>query len=455
LVSVTGISHIEYVLPIARYARDKAQISRREILEVVRREAAERERIEAIFAGKGIDYNRKMKSKPLFLEGITNSLILAMKKWDLLGKATTMDLFPVPQSLRKLCVIDATEDGGLLQAKTSIYDCIMRSGKETIFEPSNLLLSIRDNSVSTIKAVMKDTTATTIEEFAISGCEGRAYNDYYFVHDKLKTNFRSFDIIRDWGYFFGLLNEYKNVPVSADIAKRIKYPQYEIYLTKTICSMYEILETIQHLRKAGRTLTGEDLGRLLGINKYSVVCIVYNLKSLGLVSYREAEIIPEEDLFKTGMSDQEILCQTIYRKVRQIGSVLVSDDPSSRGVLASIDETRKTDPKHLYLITTTLWKIEDFQRVLRQAYLRVTDGKPYRYAYIQSVRKEACRALRIHDDAFDEYLRELIRLKPELIELTKASGEITRNLLPRRSFVKVGKPFKLKGQFFRMMMIGG
>jgi hypothetical protein len=451
---VTGISHIEYILPVSSYAKDKTLISRREILEVVRKEAAERERVEAIFAGKGTDYQKKIKSEPHFLEGITNSLILAMKKWELLGKVTVDGALPVLQSLKNLGAIDKTDTCGLLQAKTSMYDSIIRSGREKIFEPSNLLLSVRDNSTSSVGAVMKENIGEKIEEISIPKCDGRAYNDYYFVHMKLNTNFRSFDIMRDWGYYFGLLNEYDRVPISVDNGRRILYPQYEVYLTRTICNIYEIAQTIQQLMNGGGVLPTKDLAELLGKNTYSVVSIVFNLKSIGLASYRGGEIILEEQSLKINMYDEETLYQSICSRIKQTGSMLVSDDPSSRGMLNPNVEIRNLDTKHLYLMTDTSWKIEDFEKALREAYLKVTNGKPYRYAYIQSVRKETCRALRIHDDAFDKYLTELITLKPELIELTKASGEITRRLLPRRSFVKIGKPFKFKGKFYRMIMVG-
>ena len=85
--SVTGISHIEYIFPIAlrSYASGKENITKEEILRIVREEAIKREKEKALYVGRfWQNYEKKLVQKRKFLEGITNSLILAMRKWRLI-----------------------------------------------------------------------------------------------------------------------------------------------------------------------------------------------------------------------------------------------------------------------------------------------------------------------------------------------------------------------------------
>ena len=448
--SVTGISHIDYILPIAAYARGRNQISESEILQIVRKEAVKREKQKALFAGKfWIDYEKKLRSEKRFLKGITNSLILAMRKWQLIKDTDMKGLFRIGEPLVDLSKLDTTTNNGSRHAKLLLYNSVLQSGKESLFNPSSFLISIRDNAVSKIHALCSTNGGRITKELEIPYVEGRAYNDHYFVYTKLGTNFRSFDIMRDWGYLFGFLNDYDTISTAVEKGEKILYPKYEVYLTKVVSSLHEKIQVLKHLHSLNTPLAVDDFQNILGMNKYAVVCVIHNLKFLDLVSYEKERAFLDERARNTisGMQRNTELLSFLCKEIIRKGALLVSDDPRRRGVLANFNDL---DPEHAFMFADPSWEMSDFEKALKEAYVSLTGGKTYRYTWIPILRQKVCRKLRIHNDTFDSLLSLLFEQKPEMIEFSKAAGDVTRRMLRRFK-----KPFKLRGRTYRMIIVGG
>lgn len=447
--SVTGISHIDYIFPIAAYAYllKKDSITRREILHIVREEAVKREREKALYLGKfWQDYEKKLARKKSFLEGITGSLILAMRKWGLIEKIDRNESFKVLPILYKIGELYTAKRTKL--AKIRLLDSILNSKKENPFEPFNFLMKIRNNVVDRIEVVVKrGKNDRLIETFTVSELEGRAYNDHLFVYKKLGTNFRSFDIMVDWGIFFELLYTYNKTPLSKiDIEGTILYPKYEVFLTKVLCTLNEMVMFFDFIKNKGQGLEIEDFRDRFPYNKYVIVSILHNLKALDIIHYHKGKIEIPDSL--RSIANSEKLGKIILRKIASKEGLLLIDSPNEKGVyLQAITDFA---PEYTIVAMDPQWKLSDFEKALRASYSRLTGGLSYRYMWIAKIKEEVCRELRIHGSTFDSYLCKLAEERPGLIEFSKAAGDVTR-----RTLTKFDKPFKFKGNIYRMMRIEG
>ncbi len=447
--AVTGISHIEYILPIASYAftEKKNVLKIDDIFNIVRSEAIKREKEKALAIGKfWQDYDKKIAKKKNFLQGITTSLILAMKKWGLMKETEPKGNFQVLQPL--LIIGNLNSVGDLEKAKLYLYELILKSKKEKPFEPLNFLMKIRDNVVEKIEALFMKNAEEKVESFHVPRLEGRAYNDNLFVRKILGTNFRSFDIMKDWGRFFELLETYEEVPISVDREyEKIKYPKYEVFLTKILCTVDEMYKFLEFTKESS-SVSITDLMDNFKKSKYAVISILHNLKVLNMIEYREGKIIASN----IGLSIQNVeqLLKVIYEGIRLKKGFLVVDSPEDKAVLLEFSHDINVDPSYLLVIFNSSWSLADFEKTVRDVYDNLTGGMHYRYVWIPLLRKEVCRELRIHGSMFDHLLSRLKEEKPENIEFAKAAGNITRKML-----TKFDKPFKFKGEIFRMLRIGG
>jgi hypothetical protein len=447
--AVTGISHIDYIFPIATYVnmQSKDSVTKEEILYIVREEAKRREKEKALATGKfWQDYEKKLLKKKRFLEGITNSLILAMRKWGLIRESATNGVFRVLPALHDIGMLNVTHK--VEMAKIRLYDLILKSKKESPFEPSNLLLQIRNNLLDKIEAIIeKEKNKQIIESFSIPYLEGRAYNDNIFVRKKLGTNFRSFDIMKDWGSFFELLDVYEEIPISnINVKGRILYPKYEVFLTKVISTVKEMIQFLEFVREKSKPLTINDFQNQFRYSKYVTVSILHNLKALDLIEYEEENIRISSMVQST--RDAKDLTKTIFNEITPRGGLIVLDSPKEKAVLSEF--CREIDPTYMFVMMNPSWKLDDFEKVLRASYNRFTGGLGYRYTWIAKLRKEVCRELRIHSSMFDSFLCRLAEEKPDIIEFSKAAGDVTRRML-----TKFDKPFKFKESVYRMVRIGG
>jgi hypothetical protein len=447
--AVTGISHIEYILPIASYAftEKKDTISIEEILSIVRNEAIKREKEKALAIGKfWQDYEKKMAKKRSFLQGITTSLILAMKKWGLIKEIEPRRTFQVLSALFDIGNFNLI--GDLERAKLYLYELILKSKKEKPFEPLNFLMKIRDNKLEEIEAVIKRGDEEIVEIFKVPYLEGRVYNDNRFVCKVLETNFRSFDIMKDWGRFFELIDTYEEVPISIDAKNgKIEYPKYEVFLTKVVCTIDEAHKFLEFAKEKNVASITDFIDNFKK-SKYATISILHNLKALNLIEYKEGRIIASN----SGLSIQKIeeLVKAVFEGIMLRKGFLVVDSPEDKAVLLEPSSRINVDPRYSLIMFNPSWSLTDFERTIKEFYDRLTGGMHYRYVWIPLLRKEVCRELRIHSSMFDSLLSKLKDEKPESIEFAKAAGNITRIMLK-----KFDKPFKYKGEIFRMMRIGG
>jgi hypothetical protein len=446
--AVTGISHIEYIFPIATYVhmQNKDSITKEEILSIVREEAIRREKEKALALGKfWQDYEKKLAKKKSFLKGITDSLILAMRKWGLIEDARTKEIFQVLPPLRDIGKLNSMTE--VEKAKIRLYELILRSKKETPFEPFNLLMQIRNNVLDEIEAIVKRDHKKIIERFQVPYSEGRVYNDNFFVYKKLGTNFRSFDIMTDWGYFFELLDTYETSPILIKEAKRrVLYPKYEVFLTKVISTINEMNQFLEFAKEKTEPLSINDFQDKFKYSKYATISVLHNLKALDLLEYKEEKI----GISSKALSIQDVkeLTKAIFEKITTRGGLIILDAPEEKAVLSTF--STNINPNYTLIMLNPSWSLEDFEKSIRSAYDRLTKGMVYRYVWISKLRKEVCRELRIHSSTFDSFLCKLGEEKPEIVEFAKAAGDVTRRML-----TKFDKTFKFRGNVYRMIRIGG
>lgn len=445
--AVTGISHIEYIFPIATYAnmQNKEILTKEEILGIVRKEAIKREKEKALAIGKlWQDYEKKIARKKSFLKGITKSLILAMRKWGLIEDSGTKESFQVLPPLLEIGKLNLM--GDIERAKIRLYELILISKKEIPFQPFNFLMRIRNNVLDEIEVIIKKNDKKIVKRFDVPYLEGRAYNDNLFVYKKLGTNFRSFDIMTYWGYFFELLDTYEKIPTSIKEPGKVVCPKYEVFLTKVISTIDEMDQFLEFLKEESKPLLIDDFQNRFRYSKYATISVLHNLRTLRLIEFKEGKISISDKALS--IHDVKELTKSIFEKITTDEGLIVLDSPEDKAILSRF--TNNINPNYTLVMLTPSWSLEDFEKSIRSAYNRLTGGMAYRYTWIFKLRKEVCRELRIHSSLFDSFLCKLKEEKPEIIEFAKAAGDVTRRMLTR-----FDKPFKFRGNIFRMIRIGG
>jgi hypothetical protein len=401
--SVTGFSHLEYVFAAAEVLRNSPdhRATSDDIKEAIKKVA--KERLHQWLIKVGWRFGEQHLPKK-----IIDDCLQALKKWKLVKqegmyiKATDEILF-IGELLEKKQDIDA---------RRMLLNSIWCSSKELPFHPSNILMKIRDSGPEhKIKMVFSGIPekveengrrkCITLEEMSMEipfiTESGVALDDGSFVKEKLRTNFRAFDVMRDWGVFFelldyrslepgtmnNLLSKYASPNYLDELAKkhgcksvRIERPKQMVYLTVRIASLSELMDVHR-----------DELNKP-NLNDFAQSCIKEILSELNFTTHEEISV---EKIIESGLSK---------------GIFFVSDGPDVYGFIGK-DSFNLINPHRTYALMRPKVTLEDFKACVNKIHDKLSNGRPMVPVWIGDLAELVCAELRIPESLFKELLLKL------------------------------------------------
>jgi len=254
---------------------------------------------------------------------------------------------------------------------------------------------------------------------------GEVLDDKHFVSNVLRTNFYSFDIIRDWATYFDLANSRQLRPEEKEKICRVKClavdrPNYSVYLVMRISKVSESISVLQ-LVKQRRYTNIEEIAERLEYSKFTCECIVHNLVGCEILSTTdEIRISPR-------------LVRTLPEKIEELGKFVVarslifpdnltvfSDWPSQLGQITALEQVTGIPTTNIFLFGKPQVGEREFLSKLKDAHLKVTRNDPLSFGWIPIIRQYVCHSLRISNHQFDVLLHELFQ--KGLVDLGRGPG---------------------------------
>jgi len=402
---VTGFSHLEYVFAAAEVLKNSPdhRATSDDIKEAIRKVAKERLHQWLIKVGWRLD-EQHLPNK------IIDDCLQALKKWKLV-KQEGMYIKATDEILLMGELLEKKQD---IDARRILLNSILRSNKELPFHPSNILINIRNSGPEhKIKMVFSGITekveqngrrkrkSITLEEMSMEipfiTESGVALDDGFFVKEKLQTNFRAFDVMRDWGVFFelldyrslepgtmnNLLSKYASPNYFDELAKKygcksvhIERPKQMVYLTVRIASLSELMDVHR-----------DELNKP-NLNDFAQRCIKEILSELNLTTHEE---ISAEKIIESGL---------------RRGISFVSDGPNVYGFIEK-ESLNLINPYRTYALMHPKVTLEDFKTCVEKIHDKLSNGRPSVPVWVGDLAELVCAELRIPESLFEELLLKL------------------------------------------------
>lgn len=465
---VVRVSELDYFLEISRYATDRGKLTKKTIFEILTEKRIDLEKKRPITSSKrfGLPTLEGKIKRGYLTEGAIKDTVKLCLDWNILTpSATEKDVY--------LPTKDCIEIGEFVQkneinnAQLKLLDVIIKSGMDRLFDPQNFLLNMRNSVLESVTPyitvskkeeilgkVKREKKIIPLSSITVPREEGIAYNDYRFTFDVMHTNPVSLSVILDWGSFFKLVNFFSpqfdvktmvrqvkdKLEITPDKGWKITgtYPTKGAYLCKIIVSFAELAKLITFLTASGKTRERKALREKLKLTSYVETCLIYTAQKLGLISV-------EGDIIK--VNKHIVNFHQLLDLALKSDCLILSDGENVRGIIKSSEED--LDPRTTYIITEPEWALETFLRALWVHYYELVEGKTFLYAPIPRIRERVCRDLRIHDDAFDEYLNKCRLAFSNFVSLSLGSAEIKSRL----KIKKFEKAFMLHGRSYYLIKV--
>lgn len=402
--SVTGFSHLEYIFAAAEALKNSPDhcATPEDIKKAIKQVAKERIHQWLIKVGW------KESRQP---DKIIDYCLQALKKWKLVKQEDTC----IKAMNEILLIAELLEKKQDAAARRILLNSILRSNKELPFHPSNLLIKIRDSGPDhKIKMVFtgklekaaekEQRKSKTLEEMSMEipfvTESGVALDDGSFVKEKLQTNFRAFDVMRDWGKFFELLDSrslepgamksllHKYAPSNylVDLAKKYGYksvhierPKQMVYLTVRIASLSELM--VAHSNHSN------EIGKL-NLKDFAQRCIKEILSALDFTPY------------------EEITAEKIVDRGVERGIHFISDGPNIYGFVERND-LHSIDPQRTYALIHPKVTLDTFETCIKKNHDKLSNGRPMVPVWVGDLAELVCAELRIPESLFKELLLKL------------------------------------------------
>lgn len=446
--SVSRFSPLDYILEIAAYSTNKKMLDIVDILEIIAqvRKKIELKRAEHPFTRISLSLAEKEDYwKQKYVKRRAKEVYGVLRKWKLLDENSG-----VTSKFKKIGefyqdYLTTRKEDKLEISKILLLDSILTSKKEEPFFPSRFLLKIRDHSLSQLTVKCKIRNNEITEKIIDVNEEGIAYATKDFVEKVVNTNLVSFQVLRDWGKFFELTNWFQVRLKDPNVTSVIS-PKFGIYLTRQICTLYEIEQALTFFIRNKKSAFPHELMQYMShMNKkdyslYVIKSLLSGLEQLGLVKEDSGKYI------FTGP------CEITPRNVILLGlkkNCLIISDGMQKGVIFKLEENLMSEDLHkiLFLFKPKI-DLQNFYNGLKQVYSLLLTDRTQNFVYIPVLREETCKLLRITDNTFDYLLKECAHQYYNELEFVRAPQRF--GLLKEAKF---GRPIILNDNAYYLIRI--
>jgi len=411
---IPRFSELRYVIEFCEQTRNLEKVNQNDIFRALTktRYKIDRER-QAYSAIKrvGLPVLESKFRKGYLKEGVVVDFIKFGLNLGLLRQSETPREFILSTSLKKIG--EASHLNNTAEAKIFILDRIICSGSYRLFDPTRFLMPIRNQVIESVipfrvvkeQSNKKKKRIEPLEPIPIAEEEGTGYkNDHRLIYDVLQTNPIRLDVMLNWGSFFGLLNffwpDFEKPKYEKRKNESLFIPNKGFYLSKIIVSCAELLK-LNEILSQENVLERDEIGRRLGLTRYATTCVLYAGLRLDMVSRQKNDEISIEKRIDD--------LKSLVNEATRIGAIIVSDGEAYRGLVDSPDLPLETN--HTVLLFEREWSLPKFFQALKDQYYSLVKGETVLYAPIFRLRGNVCKALRMHDETFDRYLRLCVKSK--------------------------------------------
>ena len=417
--SVSRFSSLRYILQIGADSISKKELTTDDVLQsiVKTRKEIELERIGHPFTRVSLSHaEQESYWKKKYIRRRADETYKILEKWNLIDEngRVTETLEKIGQAYNEYRL--SGRENNLELAKKLLLNAILSCGKEEPFNPSRFLMKIRDCSLHELlikgRIDQKEIVTKTIQVDE----EGIAYATRTFINQVANTNPVTFEVLRDWGKFFELTNWFQ-VRLKGLTNFRVISPKFGIYLTRSVCTLRELLFAALFIKNEGPT-SNEELSFHLSeslerkYNLYTIRSILYALDFLGLVTQQSGKYVFTGS---TKINSVNLIEKTLKK------DCLILSEGNRKGVIFKHNKDfSDIDENKVFLLFKPRINLKTFYKVMETTFSSLLVHATQHFVYIPVLREETCKALRVSDRVFDNLLTECAREYYEKIEFVRA-----------------------------------